>query len=83
MWEIQEKPKFLYGIVHYGKAAHDMKWLPAYTNSEDFIGTLAVALGNGEIHIYNPIIGSHTQRLLQIAPIEVFSIAGLVFSSIV
>ncbi|CAG9328204.1 unnamed protein product [Blepharisma stoltei] len=83
IWKIAESPSFSYGIVHYGKAALDMKWLPAYNTASDIIGTLAVALANGEIHIYNPIIVDSQTKALNIAPIETFSIPELVFSCIV
>jgi len=79
VWTFDKKLKFHYGIKHAGKYVFDIKWLPSYCNSKDFIGVLAVCLGNGTIEILKPFCNSFGE-VIKLAPLENYFIQDLVFN---
>lgn len=81
VYEYTDTLRFLYGVMHYGRTALDLKWCPIYCTSTQYIGTLAAALGNGKLMVYNmPIL---TDRCcVEIESIEEFEIPGLIIGSV-
>lgn len=80
IWRFDDlTPSLAFTFAHQGKAAYDIKWLPAY-GSHDFLGTLLYTTSNGLIIVANvPMLPPGDYWL---EPLETFEVKGLVFQSL-
>jgi WD40 repeat protein len=81
VYEHRDDLQFIYAILHTGRAALDLKWCPVYCNSDKYIGTLAAALGNGKLVLYNmPMLRG--ECCVMIESIEEFQVEGLIIGTL-